>query len=230
MRLWDPLAIRELSALLRDPVLRGRGIPRGDGRPVLLVPGFLAGDWTMRVMDGWLNRIGYTGRLSGILLNVLHSERMLAGLRRRVAEVAKESGARVTLIGHSRGGLLAKVLSQRRPQNIEQVIALGSPLADWTDLAALTHHAVGVVSTANELVYGRRLNPEGRFTYDLKLPPVVPMTSIYTRTDDVVNFRSCIRPDIPSMPVWGTHNGLVVNPEVYRLLGRLLARPRRPPE
>lgn len=230
MRLWDPLAIRELSALLRDPVLRGRGIPRADGRPVLLVPGFLAGDWTMRVMDGWLNRIGYTGRLSGILLNVLHSERMLAGLRRRVAEVAKESGARVTLIGHSRGGLLAKVLSQRRPQNIEQVIALGSPLADWTDLAALTHHAVGVVSTANELVYGRRLNPEGRFTYDLKLPPVVPMTSIYTRTDDVVNFRSCIRPDIPSMPVWGTHNGLVVNPEVYRLLGRLLARPRRPPE
>ncbi len=227
MRLWDPLAIRELSALLRDPVFRGRGVPRGDGRPVLLVPGFLAGDWTLRVMHSWLGRVGYESHLSGILLNVQHSERMISGLRRTVAELARKTGSRISLVGHSRGGLLAKVLSQRRPNNIEQVIALGSPLADWTDLAAVTHHAVGVVTTANELVYGRRLNPEGRFTYDLKLAPVVPTTSIYTRTDDVVNYRSCLRPDIPAMPVWGSHNGLVVNPEGFRLLGRLLARPRR---
>jgi hypothetical protein len=85
-----------------------------------------------------------------------------------------------------------------------------------------------VVRTANELAFGRRLDPEGRFTFDLKLTPLVPTTSIYTKTDDVVNFRSCLRPDIPAMPVWGSHNGLVVNPEVYRLIGRLLARPRRP--
>ena len=227
MRLWNPLAVRELSALLRDPVFRGRGVPKGDGRPVLLIPGFLAGDWTMRVLDAWLGRVGYRSHLSGILLNVHHSERMLSGLRRRVSEIQKEAGSRVTLIGHSRGGLLAKVYSQRKPDSVEQVIALGAPLADWTDLAALTHHAVGVVRSANELVYGRRLNPEGRFTYDLRLAPVVPTTSIYTRADEVVNFRSCLRSDIPSLPVWGSHNGLVVNPEVYRLLGRLLARPRR---
>jgi pimeloyl-ACP methyl ester carboxylesterase len=152
---------------------------------------------------------------------------MLAGLRRTLAEITAAADARVSLVGHSRGGLLAKVLSQRKPEDVEQVIALGSPLADWTDLAAVTHHAVGVVRTANELAYGRRLNAEGRFTYDLKLAPAVPTTSIYTRADDVVNFRSCLRPDIPALPVWGTHNGLVVNPEVYRLLGRLLARPRR---
>ena len=228
MRLWDPLALRELSALLRDPVFRGRGVPRGDGRPVLLIPGFLAGDWTLRVMHSWLDRLGYRSYLSGILLNVHHSERLLAGLRRKVIEIQKDTGSRVSLIGHSRGGLLAKVLAQRRPQIVEQVIALGSPLADWTDLAAITHHAVGVVRTANELAFGRRLNAEGRFTYDLKLPPPVPTTSIYTRADDVVNFRSCLRPDIPALPVWGSHNGLVVNPEVYRLLGRLLARPQRP--
>ena len=227
MRLWDPFAVRELSALLRDPVFRGRGVPPGDGRPVLLVPGFLAGDWTMRVLHAWLGRIGYTSHLSGIVLNVQHSERMLANLRRRVAEIADAAESRVSLVGHSRGGLLAKVLSQRKPDNVEQVIALGSPLADWTDVAAVTHHAVDVVRTANELAFGRRLNPEGRFTYDLKLSPVVPTTSIYTRADDVVNFRSCLRPDIPAIPVWGSHNGLVVNPEVYRLLGRLLARPRR---
>jgi pimeloyl-ACP methyl ester carboxylesterase len=225
--LWDPLAIREFSALLRDPVFRGRGVPKGDGRAVLLIPGFLAGDWMLRVMEGWLTRVGYRSYLSGIVFNVQHSERMLAGLRRKVTEVAKEAGSRVTLVGHSRGGLLAKVLSQRRPQHVEQVIALGSPLADWTDLAAMTHHMVGAATMANQLVYGRRLDAEGRFTYDLKLSPIVPTTSIYTPSDDVVNYRACLRPDIPAIPVWGTHNGLVVNPEVFRLLGRLMARPRR---
>lgn len=227
MKLWDPLALRELSALLRDPVFRGRGLPRGDGRPVLLVPGFLSGDWSLRIMQGWLGRIGYRPFMSGILFNVQHSERLLAGLSHRMIEVEAEAGSRVTLVGHSRGGLLAKVLAQRKPKSVEQVVTLGSPLADWTDLAFITHRAVDVVRSANEFAYGRRLNPEGRFSHDLSLRPVVPTTSIYTRADDVVNFRACLRPDIPALPVWGSHNGLVINPEVYRLLGRLLARPRR---
>jgi triacylglycerol lipase len=228
VKLWDPLALRELSALLRDPVFRGRGVPHGDGRPVLLIPGFLSGDWSLRILQGWLDRIGYKTYLSGILFNIHHSERMLAGLRHRLVEVEAEAGSRVSLVGHSRGGLLAKVLSQRRPQSVEQVIAIAAPLADWTDLSVTTHYAVGVVRTANEIAFGRRLKPEGRFSHDLRLPPAVPTTSIYTRSDDVVNFRSCLRPDIPAISVWGSHNGLVVNPEVYRMLGRLLARPRRP--
>src|SRR6058998_2808324 len=115
MRLWDPFAFRELTALLQDPVFRGRGVPRGDGRPVLLIPGFLSGDWSLRVLHGWLQRIGYSAYLSGINLNVRHSEHMLAGLRHRLALVQAERHARVSLVGHSRGGLLAKVLSQRRP-------------------------------------------------------------------------------------------------------------------
>jgi triacylglycerol lipase len=229
VKLWDPLAFREMSALLRDPVFRGRGVPRGDGRPVLLIPGFLSGDWSLTVLSNWLTRIGYKPHLSGILFNVQDSESLLAGLRHRLVQIESAAGSRVSLVGHSRGGLLAKVLSQRRPQSVEQVITLGAPLADTTDLALVTRHAVDVVKTANEIAYGRRLSAEGRFAHDLRLPPAVPTTSIYTRSDDVVNFRSCLRPDIPAISVWGSHNGLLVNPEVYRLLGRLLARPRRPP-
>jgi triacylglycerol lipase len=181
----------------------------------------------MRLLHGWLDRIGYTPYLSGIHFNVFHSEHMLAGLRHRMAEIQKEDSRPVTLIGASRGGLLAKVLSQRRPKSVEQVITLAAPLADFTDLALVTRAAVGVVTTANEIGFGRRLRAEGRFAHDLELPPAVPVTSIYTRSDDVVNFRACLRPDIPAISVFGSHNGLVVNREVYRLLGRLLARPRR---
>jgi pimeloyl-ACP methyl ester carboxylesterase len=227
MKLPDPLALRELAALLRDPVFRGRGVRHGDGRSVLLVPGFLSGDWSLTVMQGWLERIGYKPFMSGINLNVRASEHVLAGLRRRLAEIQATDPSRVTIIGHSRGGLLGKVLAQRRPDAVEQVITLGSPLADQSDITRLTQAAVGVVRAANEIGFGLRLRSEGRFAYDLRQPPVVPTTSIYTRSDDVVNFRSCIRPDIPSIAVWGSHNGLVINPEVYRLLGRLLTRPRR---
>jgi len=227
MKLPDPLALRELAALLRDPVFRGRGVRRGDGRSVLLVPGFLSGDWTLTVMHGWLERIGYKAHVSGINFNVRASEHMLAGLRRRLVQIQAGDPSRVTIIGHSRGGLLGKVLAQRRPDAIEQVITLGSPLADQSDITPLTQAAVGVVRTANEIGFGLRLRSEGRFAYDLRQPPAVPTTSIYTKSDDVVNFRSCIRPDIPSIAVWGSHNGLVINPEVYRLLGRLLTRPRR---
>src|SRR5438046_3817722 len=109
-------------------------------------------------MRAWLGRVGYRPYLSGILLNVQHSERMLSGLRRKVGAVQKATGSRVSLIGHSRGGLLAKVYSPRRPDGVAQVIALCAPLAAWTDLAAITHHAVGVVRTANELAFGRRFN------------------------------------------------------------------------
>ncbi len=227
MKLPDPLALRELSALLRDPVFRGRGVHRGDGRSILLVPGFLSGDWSLTVMHGWLQRIGYAPHPSGINFNVRASEHMLAGLRRRVAEIQATDPSPVTLIGHSRGGLLSKVLSQRRPDAIDQVITLGSPLADQSDITRITQAAVGVVRTANQIGFGSRLRSEGRFGYDLRQVPAVPTTSIYTPSDDVVNFRSCIRPDIPSIAVWGSHNGLVINPEVYRLLGRLLTRPRR---
>ncbi len=228
MNLWDPFALREMTALMRDPVMRGRGVPRGDGRAVLLVPGFLSGDWSLAVLHNWLRRIGYRPFNSGIQFNVQHSERMVASLRTRLTEVRSEVHERVTLVGHSRGGVLAKVLSSRVPNSVEQVIGLGSPFADQLDVRPITNVAVGVVRTANELRFGRNFQLEGRFAHELLQPPAVPTTSIYTRSDDVVNFRSCLRPDIPAIPVWGSHNGLVVNPEVYRLLGRLLARPRRP--
>jgi triacylglycerol lipase len=57
----------ELARLLADPVLYGVGVPRGDGRPVVLMPGFLADDQTLAVIAAWLRRIGYRPQLCGVV-------------------------------------------------------------------------------------------------------------------------------------------------------------------
>ena len=56
----------ELARLLVDPVYRGEGVTRGRGEPVVLIPGFLAGDGSLRVMRGWLDRMGYDAHAAGI--------------------------------------------------------------------------------------------------------------------------------------------------------------------
>ena len=227
MRLWDPLALREMAALLGDPVFRGRGVRHGDGRPVLLIPGFLSGDWSLRVLHNWLQRVGYTSYLSGIQLNVQHSENLIASLRKRLAQVEKESGRRVSLVGHSRGGVLAKVLSHRQPELVEQLITLGSPLHDPFDVHPLTMAGVRAAHVFNVFRYGHPASVEKRFLRDLAAPPRVPTTSIYSRTDGVVNWKACLRPDVNAIEVRGSHVGLALNPEVYRILAQLLTAPWR---
>ena len=59
----------ELARLLTDPVLYGVDVPRGDGRPVVLMPGFLAGDQTLSVIAAWLQRLGYRPQFCGFVLN-----------------------------------------------------------------------------------------------------------------------------------------------------------------
>jgi hypothetical protein len=89
----------ELARLLTDPVYWGHGVPHGDGAPVLLVPGFLAGDSYLVAMRDWLERIGYAPSLSGILMNVDCSDRALRRLDARLAEVHAEAGRPVTSSG-----------------------------------------------------------------------------------------------------------------------------------
>src|ERR1700683_2807111 len=91
----------ELSRLLTDPVFAGRDITHGDGRPVVLVPGFLAGDQTLAGMAGWLHRIGYRPRVCGFIANITCSDRALDRVERRVETLARRHGRRVAVIGHS---------------------------------------------------------------------------------------------------------------------------------
>src|SRR6202008_4198884 len=94
----------ELAQLLTAPVLRGRGVPPGDGRSVLLVPGFLVSDVTLRLLARFVGRIGYRPVASGIRFNSgcgdSFDERMVGVIEREYSM----AGRRLAIVGHSRGG------------------------------------------------------------------------------------------------------------------------------
>jgi len=232
---WDPIPPMWLEGriyfeylrLIRDPVFRGRDVPPGRRKPVLLIPGFLAGDWTLHTPHEWLRRVGYRPRMAGVAFNVVYSEVMLKPLIDALMELWRKTGARVSLVGHSRGGVLAKVLSHRKPELVEQVITLGSPLHDPYDVHPLTMAGVRAAHLYNVVRYGHPASVEQRFLRDLQAAPKVPTTSIYSRSDGVVNWKACLRSDINSIEVNGSHVGLALNPEVYRILAHLLPAPWR---
>jgi len=212
----------EYVNLIQDPVYYGRGVAPGDGRPVLLIPGFLAGDQTLLTMQSWLRRLDYLPTLSGIRFNVHYSEMTLERVLERLYVHHRRTRQKVALVGHSRGGLLAKVLADRNPELVSQVIALGSPLNAAYDVHPVTLAAVRAARLYNRIRYRNQWETEVAFMEQLAAPPAVPVTSIYTRSDGVVNWEACLRDDVTTLEVNGSHGGLGVNAEVYRHLARLL--------
>ena len=223
----------ELGRLVVDPIYRGDNVPHGDGAPVVLVPGFLAGDGSLGVMRGWLRRIGYRAYSSGILWTVDCSDRSLDALERRVERIAGETGRQVALIGHSRGGHFVKALSRRRPELVSSAISMGAGLDTPFDISIPTQAMVD----AARRVHARtsdRIARNGCFTatcrcrfsedYAGEFPVDVPLTSIYSRGDGVVRWRACLVDYARCVEVSGSHVGLAFNRKVYREVARTLAR------
>src|ERR687893_33493 len=129
--LWREARIGlEAAALVRDPVFRGDGLVDGRGRPVLLIPGFLAGDGSLSMMARWLERAGYRPSRAGIVANVNCSGVLLPRLEQRLEHLVAQQGKAAAVVGQSRGGTLAKVLAYRRPELVSGVVTLGSPQID----------------------------------------------------------------------------------------------------
>jgi pimeloyl-ACP methyl ester carboxylesterase len=124
---WQPAA--EFGQLLSDPVFWGFGVPRGDGHPVMVLPGLGAGDRYLTPLRGWLRRIGYSTVRSGIDRNPGWSEELVEELGRRAVQAFQRDGRQVTIIGHSMGGLLGRSVGVRHPEAVRHVITLGAPLA-----------------------------------------------------------------------------------------------------
>jgi pimeloyl-ACP methyl ester carboxylesterase len=225
----------DAARLLAHPVLRGQGVPRGDGRPVLLLPGFLAGDYTLAPMALWLRRIGYRPARIGLLTNTGCSQEVMKRLEARAETLAGETGRRVAVIGHSRGAHQGKVLAVRRPELVSHVIGLGGGLNRQMDVSAPTAAVVALARAWQRRTAERRQNGclaedcRCSFTreYSAPFPESVRLTSVYSKSDGVVRWRSCVVPYADNVEVRGTHVGLALNPEAYVAIATALARPLR---
>jgi len=226
----------ELARLLVDPVLRGHGVARGDGRPVVLLPGFLAGDQTLLVLAAWLRHIGYRPSTCGFVANVRCSDRAVERVERRVEQVHRRHGRRVALVGHSRGGHYARALGSRRPDLVAHAVSVGAGLREMLAVSYPTEAAVAAARDVQRRVGGAR-SPrcltEGcdcAFARDFTQPfPAdrVRLTSIYSKGDGVVRWQAALAPDAECVEVTGSHVGLIFNRKTYRAIAAALAAPEQ---
>jgi pimeloyl-ACP methyl ester carboxylesterase len=226
----------ELARLSVDPVMLGRDVARGDGRPVVLMPGFLAGDQTLLVLAAWLRRMGHRPYTCGFVASVDCSDRALDRVERRVEQLHGRHGRRVALVGHSRGGHYARALASRRPDRVSHAVSLGADLQGMLGVSAPTQ---AVVAAARRGIAAlRRARAEGcltpecacGFARDFAAPlraDRVRFTSVYSKSDGVVRWRSCLDPAAKHVEVHASHCGMAVNPGAYRAMATALDRFRR---
>ena len=194
---------------------------RGDGHPVLVLPGFVTTDLSTTVLRRFIASLGYDthawelGRNLGPRAIGWEGEKLIA----RLEAVHAKTGKKVSIVGWSLGGILARQLSRRRPDLVRQVISLGSPFAG--DPRATN------VWKAYEILTGQRLrDPETQAQLrESEDAPPVPSTAIYSKSDGVVAWQNCVEPKCATtdnIEVNGSHVGLGVNATVlYAVADRL---------
>jgi triacylglycerol lipase len=223
----------EAAALFRSSVWRGGGVPDGAGRPVLLIPGFMAGDGSLATMTRWLRENGYRTHRAGIRANVGCSEDYVTRLETRLEQLFALTGERVAVVGQSRGGVIARVLATRRPDLVSGIVTLGAPTVNQLSahpfvLAQVLF--VGALGTGKMPGMFRVSCWRGacckRFRADLAnaFPPEVGFTALYSKTDGVVDWRACLDPAAEQIEVRASHLGMGLNAEVYAELGNALGR------
>ena len=227
----------ELYRLLVDPVFHGRGLPRGDGRPVVLMPGLGGGDQTLLVLAAWLRRIGYRPYTCGFVTNLDCSDRAVDRVERRVQGLHDSHGLRVALIGHSRGGHYARAVARRRPELVSHAISVGAGLRRMLATSYPTQAAAGaarqIALRSGRARSGRCLTEacDCRFACDFAGPfpsDRVRLTSIYSKEDGVVRWQSALVPYGTCVEVTGSHVGLIFNRKTFRAIATALADPELP--
>jgi triacylglycerol lipase len=206
-----------------------------DADPVVLVPGFMAGDASLSALAGALRGQGHRAYRSHIHANVGCTVDATTALEIRLESVVARRGRRVTVVGHSLGGLLARGLAVRRPDLVAGIVTLGSPM-----LAPGAHH-VALTRSLDALVRLSRAGVPGLMALDcvagdrarssfersrLPVPPEVSFTAIYSRRDGIVDWRACVDPLAAAVEVRSSHLGMVVDPSAIRAVcGAVAAGP-----
>ena len=204
--------------------------PRGDGHPVLLLPGFMADEGTLAPLRSYLARLGHDVRTWGFGRNVGFQRRHAEALEQKIRHLHHHSGRRVSLVGWSLGGVFALYGAIQAPECVRQVVTLGSPVtidpqgsqspALVKALYRLVAHPMGPNVHA--------MQPRVKKLRERHLP-AVPMSCLYSVSDGVVPPQEATVDGDPALHenirVWGSHTGLGFNPMVLAIVAERLAQP-----
>ncbi|HEX5022296.1 MAG TPA: alpha/beta hydrolase [Candidatus Binatia bacterium] len=215
-------AIRELRSLLELPRLLFRfpelaRQPRGNGQPVLILPGYGSGDVSTAFLRGYLRLLGYRARGWGLGRNNGNAAELLPRILKRVASLSRRSNCKVHLIGWSFGGYLARELARERGDLIGQVVTLGTP----------------VVGGPKYTVFAKRFQSRGMDVEAMadaieirnKVSICTPVIAIYSRRDGIVAWKACIDSNgtnVEHIEVGTTHFGFGFSAEVYKIIAQRL--------
>ncbi len=216
----------DLLMELRTPEVFPRlalGLPRmaaesrGDGEPVMAIPGFRASDASTRVLRSYLRYLGYHVRGWSMGVNRGDVPRLLPELSQRVLRYADKTGSKVRLVGWSLGGYLAREVARDHPEAVDRVITMGSPIIGGPryTAAASFYEERGIDMDEIEAAINRRY----------EVPLQVPVTAIYSKGDGIVAWRACIdhrSPNVEHIEVKGSHLSLGFSPTVLRIVARRL--------
>ncbi|WP_100643232.1 hypothetical protein [Alteromonas facilis] len=202
--------------------------PKGDGHPVMVIPGFLASDRSTGLIRTFLKMKGYAasgwelGRNLGT--HVVNGERLISDqlLNRVITEHVKYD-AKVSLVGWSLGGILAREIAREIPDCVRQVISLGSPFNG-------PQGAAPIAARMFKLINGDVAERSPDAMERMLKPPPVPSTAIYSKSDGIAHWQACrddwahdaIRAE--NIEVKGSHMGLGHNPQVLWIVANRLAQ------
>jgi thioesterase domain-containing protein len=198
--------------------------PRGDGHPVLVIPGFLAGPFSTQLLRNVLRRLGYRVYDWGLGYNMGYRASMTETLPARLRHIRERSGGRkVSIIGWSAGGIYARELARALPDDVRSVITLGSPFRGNHQASTawrvwrLVNRGAEATEAVSESALQRRAQPLS-----------VPTTCIYSRSDGIVAWQCCTSlpaPETENVEVRSSHLGYGHNVETLSVIADRLAQP-----
>jgi triacylglycerol lipase len=237
-------AVSEAARFVRrraGDVRRHRGTPyasrcpEGSLGPVVLVPGLMAGDGTLALMSRHLRSLGYRTYRSSMHANVGCTMAASDALEDRLEAVALRRGQKVTIVGHSLGGLMARGLAGRRPDLVDAIITLGSPMLAPGAAHPLLLLELSLMARLQRAGFGSVMGEDctsgecARLSWEQARVPLardVAFTSVFSRRDGIIDWRSCLDPQATSVEVTTSHLGMAFDPVVLDVVSETLAANR----
>ncbi len=215
-------------------------VPEPNLEPVVLVPGFMAGDGTLALMARHLRGRGYRTYRSTMHANVGCTLEASVALEQRIEAIALKRGRKVSIVGHSLGGLMARGVAGRRPDLVEGIVTLGSPILAPGAAHPILLFDLRMLTRLQRAGLGRMMGEDctsgacARESWEQSQVPLhrdVAFTSVFSRRDGIIDWRSCLAPQATTVEVATSHLGMAFDPVVLDIvtdaLGEHRARRRR---